>query len=80
VTGMSLIPYGLQKHGSARTAIVVPGVFISCLALLFIPFSLRRAGGGFMAFVQQWWPMMLIIVGLALIISFFATRRPSNKV
>jgi hypothetical protein len=80
VTGISLVPYGLRKRGSARTAVVVPGVFISCLSLLFIPFSLRQAGGSFMAFVQQWWPMILIIVGLVLIISFFATRRPSNKV
>jgi hypothetical protein len=80
VTGISLVPYGLRKRGSARTAVVVPGVFICGLSLLFIPFSLRRAGGSFMAFVQQWWPMILIIVGIVLIISFFATRRPSNKV
>ena len=32
--GVSLVPYGLRKRGSARTAIVVPGLFISLLALL----------------------------------------------
>jgi hypothetical protein len=80
VTGVSLIPYGFRKKGSARTAIVVPALFISLLALLFFPFSLRRTGGGFVAFVQQWWPMILVILGIALIVSFFSTRRPSNKV
>jgi hypothetical protein len=80
VTGLSLIPYGCRKRGSARTAIVVPGIFISGLAVMFFPFSLRQAEGGFVAFVQQWWPMILVIVGLVLIISFFATRRPSSKV
>jgi hypothetical protein len=80
VTGVSLVPYGFRKKGSARTAIVVPGIFIFSLALLFFPFSLRHEGGGFAAFVQHWWPLILVIIGLALIISFFSTRRPNSKV
>jgi len=80
VTGVSLVPYGFRKHGSARIAIVVPGLFISLLALLFIPFSLHHTEGGLGAFVRQWWPMILIILGAALVVSFFSTRRPSNKV
>ena len=80
VTGVSLVPYGFRKHGSARIAIVVPGLFISLLALVFIPFSLHHTDGGFAAFVRQWWPMILVILGAALIVSFFTTRRPSNKV
>jgi hypothetical protein len=79
VTGLSLIPYGYKKRGSARIAIVVPAVFISALAVLFFFFSLR-AGGGFAAFVRQWWPMILVILGLALLVSFFSSRRPSSKV
>ena len=80
VTGVSLVPYGLRKRGSARAAIVVPGLFISLLALLFLPFSLHHSEGGFAAFVRQWWPMILVIVGAVLIVSFFSTRRPSSKV
>ncbi len=80
VTGVSLIPYGFRKRGAARTAIVIPAIFISALALLFLPFSLRRTGGGFVAFVQQWWPLILVFLGIALIVSFFSTRRPSCKV
>lgn len=79
VTGLSLIPYGYKKRGSARIAIVVPAVFISALAVLFFFFSFR-ADGGFSAFVRQWWPMILVILGLALLVSFFSTRRPSSKV
>ena len=80
VTGASLVPYGFRKHGSARIAIVVPGLFISLLALLFIPFSLHHTEGGLAAFVRQWWPMILVILGAALIVSFFSARRPRNKV
>jgi hypothetical protein len=80
VTGVSLVPYGFRKHGSARIAIVIPGLFISLLALLFFPFSLHHTEGGLAAFVRQWWPMILVILGAALIISFFSTRRPRSKV
>jgi hypothetical protein len=80
ITGLSLVPYGYKKRGGARTAIVIPAVFISALALVFFPFSLRMAGGGFVAFVRQWWPLILIILGVALIVSFFSSRRPNSKV
>jgi len=78
VTGLSLIPYGFKKRGGARVAIIVPALFISALAILFLVFSLR-AEGGFAAFVRQWWPMILVILGLALLASFFSTRRPTSK-
>jgi hypothetical protein len=80
VTGISLIPYGFRRRGSARTAIVVPGIFICCLALIFFPFSVGSTGGGFRAFARQWWPVIVVLAGIALIASFFSTRRPSNKV
>ena len=80
ITGISLVPYGLRKKFSARAAIMVPAVFISFLALFFLPFSLHREEGGLVAFVRQWWPLILVGLGATLIISFFSTRRPSNKV
>jgi hypothetical protein len=80
ITGVSLVPYGFRKRGSARTAIVVPGLFICVLAVLFFPFSLRRTEGELSAFVRQWWPMILVVLGAALIVSFFSTRRPNKKV
>jgi hypothetical protein len=77
-TGLSLIPYGFKKRGGARVAIIVPAVFLSALSLVFLGFSLR-AGGGFTAFVAQWWPVILVMLGLALLVSFFTTRRPNSK-
>lgn len=78
VTGLSLIPYGLRKKGGARVAILVPAVFLSALSLVFLGFSLH-AGGRFTAFVGQWWPVILVLLGLALLVSFFTTRRPNSK-
>ncbi len=80
VTGVSLVPYAYRKRGSARIAIIIPALFISFLALVFLPFSLHRTGGGFAAFVRQWWPVIPLILGIALVVSFFSARRPSSKV
>jgi hypothetical protein len=80
ITGLSLIPYGMKKKGAARTGIIIPSIFIAALAIMFLPFSLGAAGIGFLSFVRQWWPLILIGLGLALIISFFSTGKPSNKV
>jgi hypothetical protein len=80
VTGLSLVPFGYRKRGAARTAIVVPALFISALALFFLAFSLRPESGGLVSFVRQWWPIMLVILGLALVVSYFGARRPRSKV
>jgi hypothetical protein len=80
VSGLSLIPYGYRKKGSARMAITIPGLFISLLAILFLPFSLHHEEGGFAAFVGRWWPMILVILGAVLVVSFFSVRKPSSKV
>jgi hypothetical protein len=80
VTGLSLVPYAYRRKGAARTAVVIPAIFISCLAILFLVFSLGRPNGGLVAFVLQWWPMVLVFLGVALLVSFFSRPRPRNRV
>ena len=80
ITGLSLIPFGFRKRGAARISIIIPGIFIAALSLMFFPFSLGAAGMGLLDFVRQWWPLVLVIFGIALVISFFSARKPSSKV
>ncbi len=80
ITGLSLIPYGLRKKGAARTGIIIPSLFIAALSLMFLPFSLRAVDVGFGSFVRQWWPLILVGLGLALIVSFFSAGKPNSKV
>jgi hypothetical protein len=80
ITGISLIPYGYRMRGAARTAIIIPALFITALGVLFFPFSLGTAGITFREFVRHWWPIALVALGIALIVSFFSARKPTNKV
>jgi len=80
ITGLSLLAWGLRLKPKARTAIIVPGLFIGALGLLLFPFSLQRQPGGLAAFVGRWWPLALVVLGLVLVASFFSTRKPNRKV
>ncbi len=80
ITGLSLLAWGLRLKPKARTAIIVPGLFIAALGLLLFPFSLQNQPGGFAAFVGRWWPLALLVIGLVLVASFFSTRKPNRKV
>jgi hypothetical protein len=80
ITGLSLLAWGLRLKPRSRTAIIVPGLFIAALGLLLLPFSLQRHPGGLAAFVGRWWPLVLVVIGLVLVASFFSTRKPNRKV
>lgn len=80
ITGLSLLAWGLRLKPKARTAIIVPGLFIAALGLVLLPFSLQRPPGGLAAFVGRWWPLALVVIGLVLVASFFSTRKPNRKV
>ena len=80
ITGLSLLAWGLRLKPKARTAIIVPGLFIAALGVLLFPFSLQRQRGTFAAFVGRWWPLVLVVIGLVLVASFFSTRKPNRKV
>ena len=80
ITGLSLLAWGMRLKPKARTAIIVPGLFIAALGLLLFPFSMLRQRGGLAAFVGRWWPLVLVAIGLVLVASFFSIRRPNRKV
>jgi len=78
VTGLSLFAWGMRLKPRARTAIVVPGLFIAALAVLLLPFSLQQQRGSLAAFVGRWWPLALVVIGLVLVVSFYSTRKPNR--
>ncbi len=80
IAGVSLLPYGLRLKPRSRPAILTPAVFIAGLGLALLPFSLTGARGALASLVTAWWPVVLVVIGVALVISFFATRGPKKRV
>lgn len=67
VTGLSLFGYGMKKRGDARISLTIPGISIFLLSLVFLPFSLGFVAQSFNLFVAQWWPILLVLLGVVLI-------------
>lgn len=75
IIGLSILPYGFTKTGGPRIALIVPGITITLLALLFLPFSLGITGVGFRVFVQTWWPVLFLLLGAVFVLLYFRKSR-----
>lgn len=76
VIGISLLLYGVRKEGSSRVTFVVPGLVMILLSVVFLPFSLNLVTADFVSFVGVWWPVLLVVMGAALIAAHLARRGP----
>ena len=72
--GIALIPAGWHRYGAIRVSYIVPsvafiviGAALMVFALGLVPFSLRQ-------FVIDWWPLLVILAGLALVLTSLATK------
>ncbi len=79
ITGLSLIPYALKKRERTRIGIIISAIAMILLAMLFFPFSLHITGIGFKEFVFKWWPIIIVVIGLGLILYNFFHYRSTDK-
>jgi hypothetical protein len=78
ITGLSLLAYARKKRGYARLSLTIPSIAIVVLSGIFLPFSLDLIQRNFIAFVGTWWPTLLIVLGLVLLITDLTRRRKSQ--
>jgi hypothetical protein len=78
ITGISLLAYGGKKHGYARISLTIPAGAIVILSAVFLPFSLDVIQQDFIEFVGTWWPALLVILGLILLVTDLLRRLKSQ--
>lgn len=69
IAGISIIPYALLKQGNARVVLLVPSIAIIVLALIFLPFSLHMVSVRFTRFASEWWPVLIVALGVVFLIA-----------
>ncbi len=74
IAGLSILPYGFGKKTTTRIAIIIPACAIIGLSIIFFPFSLGMIDTSFKEFVLTWWPTLLLLSGVILIISYLMRR------
>ena len=71
---VALLAYGFVKGQEYRLVLGVPAGFLAFLSIIFLLFSLNIVQTSFIRFVITWWPMLLVIVGIAMVWSHYRRR------
>ena len=78
IGGLALLLYGLRKQGYTRVSLAVPGAGMILLSAVFLPFSLEIIQRPFADFAGIWWPLLLVLVGIALLVAHLTRARPGD--
>lgn len=68
--GISLFLTGLARHRKIKSTYLFPSIIILVIGLIFLLFSLDIIKISFASFVAAWWPLLLILLGTALVVLF----------
>ena len=79
IGGVALLSYGLRKQGYTRISLALPGGAMILLSAVFLPFSLEIIERSFADVVATWWPLLLVIAGLAFLIAHVVRARSSRE-
>ena len=74
ITGLSLFAYGVRRRGGSRMSFTVPGVAMAGISVIFLLFSLEIIDRSFTRLVAVYWPILLILAGVALLSVHLARR------
>jgi predicted neutral ceramidase superfamily lipid hydrolase len=79
ISGIALFPMGWQHYRSFRPRYIVPSIafiMLGCILLIFsldiVPFSLTQ-------FVRGWWPLLVALAGLILVLLSIGTRNNTDS-
>jgi hypothetical protein len=72
--GLAMIPAGWHRYGVIRTRYMVPAVLFVALGAALLIFSLKIVSFSFSQFVLNWWPLIIILAGLILVLLSLSSR------
>ena len=78
-SGLALFPAGWRHYGAFRSIFVVPSCVFLLLGLILLIFSFRLVTFSFKQFMLDWWPLMVVLVGIILILGSFGVRDGSKE-
>jgi cell division protein FtsW (lipid II flippase) len=76
--GLALLPAGWRHFGSFRSRYVVPSVVFVLLGCTLMLFSFRMVPFSFKHFVISWWPLLVVLIGLILVLLSLGTKNNSE--
>jgi hypothetical protein len=77
--GIALLPSGWRHFGSFRSRYVVPAVVFVILGCTLMIFSFHLAPFSFKHFVISWWPLLVVLIGLILVLLSLGTKNSASN-
>jgi hypothetical protein len=76
--GLSLFPAGWHRYGKFRSHYVVPSLVFVILGSVLMLFSLDLVSFSFAQFILYWWPLLVVLAGLVLVLISLSTKNSSG--
>ena len=73
-SGIALIPSGWHRFGALKGQYVVPAIAFVILGIVLLIFSLNLVPFSLFQFVASWWPLLLVLAGLILVLIALGTK------
>ena len=77
--GMALFPAGWHRYGAFKANYIVPSVAFVALGSALMIFALDIVPFSFAQFVKNWWPLLIVLAGLILVLASLSTRRTGGS-
>jgi hypothetical protein len=78
--GLALFPAGWHRYGSFRSRYVVPSITFAALGCLLLVFSFDMVPFSFTQFILRWWPLLVVLAGLILVLISLGTKNKSGDI
>ena len=76
--GLALLPSGWHAYGVVRIRYVVPSIAFVILGTALLIFSLDVVSFSFKQFILQWWPLVVALAGLILVLVSLGTKNKTE--
>ena len=73
-SGLALLPAGRYHYGAFRSKFVVPSCVFLILGLTLLIFSFRLVTFSFQQFILNWWPLLVFLVGIILVLGSLGAK------
>jgi O-antigen ligase len=79
-SGLALIPAGWHRFGAFRSSYAVPAIAFIVLGSALMIFSLNLVSFSFKQFVLDWWPLLVVLAGLILVLVSLGTKYNAGEI
>jgi hypothetical protein len=78
-SGLALIPAGWRKYKMASVKFIAPSLAFIGLGVCLLIFSFRIVPFKFSQFILNWWPLLILLAGVLLILLTLGTKTTNGE-